>query len=458
MKKILPALLSLLLFSINSSAQMHWYKTYGSANKSQLFNQMIPLSNGGYLLVGDQAVIGANNSSAFAIKTNANGDTVWTHKHLTSGLAHCMFREAAEDADGNLILVGEGFNPIGTGIDLSGIIVKLQPNGDTIWTRKTITLQQNDAYNNVIIGNDGSYIISGVEAGFNIVKKISKSGALQWSNSYSFAPTNSGRIVNLSRTQNGYLVFMGSNGGFPFLGKVIKTNETGIAQSSNFNFAEVIWDVTQKTNGNQIACGYGSIYEFNASGDTLWSKKLNKSGQYVDPFGIKPTPDGNYIAVCGRHNGFDFDVGLMKIAANGLTIKDTILIKLGSDESSEDITVDVNGDYVFAGDAVVGGTYQFFLAKFAKWNQVLSLTEEKELASTIKLYPNPARERTTIESEKLLTGTFNLLNLQGQNLWQETVANSTKKVIPLENLPDGVYILRFAGEDGAQFNRKLLKK
>ena len=173
----------------------------------------------------------------------------------------------------------------------------------------------------------------------------------------------------------------------------------------------------------------------------------------------KPTPDGNYITVFDRRNGNDGDVGLMKVTINGTVIKDTLLFRFGYNEYSKDIAVDANGDYIFAGSAeVAGNKNHIFLAKHRLWPQTLGLKEDRELAKGVKLYPNPATEQITVEREKLLSGTLSLYNLQGQQVWQETVAKTAKKVIPLQNLPQGIYLLQGISEDGAQFSRKVVKE
>ena len=99
-----------------------------------------------------------------------------------------------------------------------------------------------------------------------------------------------------------------------------------------------------------------------------------------------------------------------------------------------------------------------FLAKLRKWNQTLGVKEDRQLTAGINLYPNPALEQTIVTSEKQLSGMFALYNLQGKQVWQETVAKLAKKVVPLHNLPRGIYILRFVSESGVSFSRKVVKQ
>jgi hypothetical protein len=457
MNSRLVYLVMLLLLPIVSSAQILWDKTYGYSNFNQGLTRMIGLSNGGYLLVGNQRTSSSTIiTTAFAIRTNANGDTTWTRKYVSSGWNFAVVNDAAEDNDGNLILVGNGYVASPSATD--GFILKLNPNGDTIWTRKIVS-PQSDGYYNVIIGNDGNYIVNAEEYGLPVVKKINKNKQNMWGRTVTFSPTDAGYVANFSRTQNGYFVFVGTNATNPSMGKTVKLTEAGVEQQSHFNFASLVFDMFTKANYSMIASCDTRLYEFNAVGDTVWSKKYIMNTQPLLLTAAKPTSDGNYITLFNRRNGNDSDVGLMKVAPNGVMIKDTLLFRLGYNETGKDIEVDANGDYIFAGQAqLAGNKTHMFLAKHRKWNQTLGLTEDNALSSVIKLYPNPAVDQITVTSEKLLTGAFSLYNLQGKQIWQAEVIKTAKKVIPLQTLPSGYYILRFISPDGPSFSRKLLKQ
>ena len=151
----------------------------------------------------------------------------------------------------------------------------------------------------------------------------------------------------------------------------------------------------------------------------------------------------------------------MKVNSKGVLIKDTVLYRGGiyDYDFGKDIVLDNNGDYVFAGYSYVANGDVAFICKYRKWNQVIDTgDEEDEKVSGINLYPNPATTQTTIISEDPLTGTFKLYDLQGKEIWQETVSNSTEKVIPLHNHSRGMYILKFYSENGNNFIRKILKQ
>jgi len=69
---------------------------------------------------------------------------------------------------------------------------------------------------------------------------------------------------------------------------------------------------------------------------------------------------------------------------------------------------------------------------------------EKIAQTQIKIYPNPATEKITMQIagwEDLQTGNFKLFSLTGQ-LLQEHPVHSETTTISLSNLPKGAYILK----------------
>jgi hypothetical protein len=458
MKTVLLAFLALLLFSVNATAQFDWQKTYGPFANMNL-SKMIALRGGGYLLGGIQF---AGASSPFApgylVRTNANGDTLWTKKHLVSSADYTLVLDVIEDFDGNFVCVGEWANTGNPGqINYNGFIYKLDSSGDTLWTRKIATPQL-DRCSNIIIGHDSTYLISTLVGGISYVQKISKNGSLIWNRSYTFSPTDAGWISYLHPASVGYFAFVrsGSNS-TNYETKIYKINESGVEQYSKKNKMYMIYDVVTEANQNLLVCSDGRLFKLNPTGDTIWSKIYKKFNKHLAIKATRPTSDGKYITLFDWSLNSYMDVGLMKVKANGDLIKDTVLVRGGYNDYAKDIVVDANGDYVFAGYSGVQNGEVYFLCKYRKWNQLVGIKEDNEIISSVKLYPNPATEQIIIESEKPLSGTLSLYNLQGQKLWQETVWKSTKKVIPLQHKAPGVYILRFVSEDGTQFSRKIVK-
>lgn len=443
--------MAILLFSQCAKAQLLFQKTYGPTSRHATLSRMIPLKNGGYLLVGSL------NSDGYLVRTNAAGDTLRTRRYKPLGFDYVSINDVAEDGDGNLLVVGSGGNNLNLQ-DFNGFILKLNANGDTIWTKRTVT-PKFDNFNACIIGNDGNYVVIGNKNRVNEIQKIGKNGVPVWIKTMQYTSMDTGVIATIHPAPNGYFVFISSFKTVPTSSKVFRIDEAGNPVYSFTNYAFLPTDIIVESNNNLLAAANSRFFKFNPQGDTIWGRIYKKGSQYLGIRAVKTTTDGNYILGFDRRNGMDNDIGLMKTTVNGDLIKDTVLFRYGNDEFIKDLVVDTNGDYVFAGYATINSfnNSQFFLAKHRKWNQTLGLKEEEGFTG-LKLYPNPAAENAMLESKKPMNGTLVLTNAQGQMLWQETVSETVKKVLPLQNLPPGIYLLRYAGKDGRQFSRKLLKQ
>lgn len=78
-------------------------------------------------------------------------------------------------------------------------------------------------------------------------------------------------------------------------------------------------------------------------------------------------------------------------------------------------------------------------------------------AQLIKIYPNPATDLMSVESDKAIK-TWSLLTTQGQLITCSNLVQATKFSINLGNLDHGLYILKTTDISGNQSSYKILKK
>ncbi len=70
---------------------------------------------------------------------------------------------------------------------------------------------------------------------------------------------------------------------------------------------------------------------------------------------------------------------------------------------------------------------------------------ESALSESIKVYPNPANEVLNLEINENSRGSMAVVyNLNGQKLWSRKL-NSLQTLIPIQHLPNGIYILKIKG-------------
>ena len=88
-------------------------------------------TDGGYIVVGYTTSFGAGLQDVYLIKTDANGDTIWTR---TYGGGDWDYSHVVEQTtDGGYIVVGYT-KSFGAG-DYDVYLIKTDANGDTLWIR-----------------------------------------------------------------------------------------------------------------------------------------------------------------------------------------------------------------------------------------------------------------------------------------------------------------------------------
>ncbi len=144
-----------LLMKLDSSGDSLWAKTYTSSGHANSIQQT---QDQGYIITGTTEMISYGNSDIFLIKTNGLGDTLWTKTFGGAKIdeGHSVY----QTSNGEFIVVGytesfgESFG--------DAYLIKTDINGDTLWTKtfgyggssSTIGYSVNQTF-------DGGFIIGG---------------------------------------------------------------------------------------------------------------------------------------------------------------------------------------------------------------------------------------------------------------------------------------------------------
>ncbi len=76
-----------------------------------------------------------------------------------------------------------------------------------------------------------------------------------------------------------------------------------------------------------------------------------------------------------------------------------------------------------------------------------------------RVYPNPVKDVMFIEFEKPMSGEITLLNVQGQLVAKQNVDNTNRIQLSVSQLPEGIYVYRFADHSGnAVSSGKVMKR
>jgi hypothetical protein len=174
------------LMKLDAAGDSIWAKTFGGPYQDY-GEEVIQTSDGGYIIAGrTYASIYPEGCDAWVIKTDSNGDTVWTHKY--GGSDEDMFNCVVETSDGYLFAgVTHSFGP---GI-YSVWAVRTNDSGDTIWTRTYGGDIVNMCFNISKTIND-HFVLVGYSNSFNedndvYVLEIDIDGNMVWEDHYGIA-------------------------------------------------------------------------------------------------------------------------------------------------------------------------------------------------------------------------------------------------------------------------------
>ena len=143
------------LIKTDANGNMLWNKTYGGISNDGAWS-VIQTSDGGYALAGYTLSYGAGSDDFWLIKTDATGKMLWskTYGGKSTDDAHTV----VQTSDGGYALAGytASFGP-GT---INFWLVKTDANGNTLWSNTYGGKLENEAYA-MIQTSDGGYALAG---------------------------------------------------------------------------------------------------------------------------------------------------------------------------------------------------------------------------------------------------------------------------------------------------------
>jgi len=205
----------LYLIKMDSLYNKEWEKTYGGSDWD-FGNCAEQTTDGGYILCGSTYSFGKGEQDYFLVKTDVNGDTLWTKTY--GGTNEDIAKSVIQTSDGGFILTGYTKSMGDTLGDF--YTVKTNSTGDTLWTNKFGGTQA-DFGNDIIKSISGGYIVTGETSSLGtassngIVVRIDDLGAT--ANVYAFCPvgaTGLNGFNSITEDNLGRVALVGRNSGF----------------------------------------------------------------------------------------------------------------------------------------------------------------------------------------------------------------------------------------------------
>ncbi len=319
------------LVKVNSAGVTSWSRSFGGASGDHGVS-VVETADGGFALAGWAFSFGAGIADFWLVKTNSDGDSLWSRAY--GGTGHDECRVVQQTADQGFLLAG-GTYSFGAG-DWDFWVVKTDSGGDSLWSR-TLGGPYEDYCTSARQTTDGGYVLAGWTDlnGAGIydywLVKLDANGDSIWSRTYGNADVEWCWTV-LETSDGGFMLggaVMPSTFG-PMDIWIVKTNTAG----------EIVWE--QRYGGeNSESCAailetanhdfvlVGGTWSFGAgasdiwllkaaaNGDSIWSRTF---GGHEEEYGtaILQTANGEYV-VAGATSSFGagyFDMMLVKTGAD----------------------------------------------------------------------------------------------------------------------------------------------
>ncbi len=146
----------LYLIKTDSIGDTLWTRSYDNS-QTDVGQAVEQTSDSGFIAAGFTQNTITSQYNFFLVKTKQNGDTIWTK--LYGGATSCGANSVQQTMDGGYIVEGRIVNGVPINSDI--YLIKTDPNGDTLWTRE-FGGGGTDEGRFVRQTRDGGYILCGV--------------------------------------------------------------------------------------------------------------------------------------------------------------------------------------------------------------------------------------------------------------------------------------------------------
>jgi|GEM_PF-6434802 len=458
-----------LLIKTNAFGDTLWTKAYGGTSTDVLIS-CIQTSNGGFMLFGSTTSFGATNRAIFIIKTDLQGNLIWSktiggdlHSNIgtvkqttdkgyiiTGGTSSCNGLNGDDDvfvlkidsnaniawmqtygmsgtetgisieqtADGGYVAACTLFETQPT-VQVSNLLIRTDNLGDTIWakTYKTKYINNPLSIASCIKTLDGGFILSfytnhGDTLAF--YTKINSSGNVIWSRKANLNPFKDSCAQQISNPT-----------------AALPTNDKGFLLAYNYN--HYCNTTGYNTDGN------GIIIKTDSVGNTLWQTSVPHTPPSYEY--ISQTSDSGFIVIADSGLAAEL-FSIIKLDKNGNSYckssysapsMDTISI-ISVDTS---LTINWCPWYTTGQSPIVTSGYGTYTTGCSGYTDI-----KKNISPYyIKIYPNPANNKITIDANDVTD--VKLFDVLGKQIF-----TSKQNQIDVSNFNEGVYFIQVQTNTG----------
>lgn len=288
------------LLKLNAQGDTFWTKKYGGDNGDDIGWDVKQTADSGYIIVGSTGSYGAGYLDVWLLKTDAAGDTQWTK--TLGGTSVDEGYSVNQTQDGGYFIAGVT-ESYGTG-ESDVWLIRTNAQGDTLWTKTYGGLYQ-DWGSKAIPSIDGAFIVVGSTYSFGAgsydfwLLKIDSLGDTLWSKTLGGSGWDEGHSIRQT-IDSGYVLVGFTGEAFAADGFLVKTDNSG-----NILWTKVIGSTENDFLGsidNTYDNGYitvGSTYANDPGQSDVWLIKIepdtlqieeNNSAR-IHPLGLEVFPN-----------------------------------------------------------------------------------------------------------------------------------------------------------------------
>lgn len=467
MKKFI-ILISILFLPGTALRSQQTFQKIITKNRYEIAKSVVQTLDGGHAFLAD---IGSGMSSGkWIVKTNANGDTLWTRTFQNYGYGFFHDRELVQTSDG-------GFSFLLDRTD-STYILHLSQEGDSLWARAVGPLMDHK----LAPVSNKDYIVADIywagNTGLMGVNRLDSLGVKRWSKMFSLRGLSDGSsAVAYSICEipgNGFIVAGGLYSAYftfePFLLRLSEEGDSLWCRKyspygdAKFVSVDVVGDQGFYVGG--MACTGRCntlLMRLTPSGDTVWAREQYLEGEQ-GIFSVRTTAGGDVI-VCGENSVSMWQdsarLMLRRYGRNGDMLWEKLI---GDYRQAHGLSLEFTADsgLVICGGAQkqTGEDYHALLVRTDKDGNIFGTGFPNLSEPAISCWPNPASKILNIGfSRSAQVACIEITDITGQPQMNTTVDTETGTCgINIEALLDGLYFLKCRTGVSKPVIRKFLVK
>lgn len=488
MKSIVYILFILLSFAtIGSRAQI---TTFSRAYKGIGFDfgyAVVETSDKGFAIAGATSSISNGSTDAYLVKTDSAGNFLW--RKLYGGINIDQAHAIRETKDSGLVMVGFTNSFGNGGYDI--YLIRTDKNGDTLWTKTYGGTDWDFAYS-IEVTADSGFVIAGGTYSYGAgaedmyLIRTNSLGDTLWTHTYGGAKSDEARSIK--KTKGGGFIFTGftksfgePNGDF----YTIKTNSNGDTTWTCIYGGpdeDVAYDVIESIRGRYVVGGKSTlgnnggvdIFVTNVTLAGKVSNTLSYGGPDIDElYSLQESPGGRW-AMGGYTNsygkgGSDYVLYI----ENPFTGFKSATMGGSNTDIAYSMTKTHDGGYALCGTSnSFGNLDHIFLVKtdsngvydHTVIDTITGMIAFESNSNYFKIFPNPANDKLVIEISPGIVNVQSatqliITDILGCVKYQTALQNkvAARLEIATDNLPEGIYIVQIQN-NSYLINQKLIIK